>query len=159
MSGDSTAHHSPFIVHHLFRIRRLQCKHHVQQGQRTYFMQLSQQQSAQNQNDPLPNLRTGVQRDRSQDKQPIVSVRHHRQAAHPNSSSKAHAILLTKRIMHVKLLAYILNSVWFHYVSAHSSSSHSPSSYSFSSSLSLASASMPQEQVCKTFIFLHTCFM
>ena len=71
------------------------------------------------------------------------ALTNHRQAAHPNSSSKAHAILLTKRIMHVKLVAYILNSVWFHYVSAHSSSSHSPLSCSFSSSLSLASASAP----------------
>ena len=120
------------------------------------FTHLSQQQSAKNQNLALPNSRTGVQRDRSQ---AIVSVRHHRQAAHPNNGSKAHAILLTKTIMHVKLLAYILNSVWFHFVMVHSSSSHSPTSYSFSSSLSLASASMPQEQVCKTFIFLHTCFM
>ena len=101
----------------------------MQQGQRTYFMQLSQQQSAYNQNDPLPNSRTGVQRDRSQDKQPIVSVRHHRQAAHPNSSSKAHAILLTKRIMHIKLLAYILNSVWIHYVMVHSSSCYPLSSH------------------------------
>ena len=57
---------------------------------------------------------------------------HHRQAAHPNSSSKAHAILLTKRIMHVKLLAYILNSVWIHYVMVHSSSGYPSSSYSSS---------------------------
>ena len=91
----------------------------MQPGQCTYFTQLSQQQSAQNQNDLLPNSRTSVQRDRSPG---IISVQHHRQAAHPNSSSKAQAILLTKIIMHVKLLAYILNSVWFHFVMVHSSS-------------------------------------
>ena len=73
--------------------------------------------------------RTGVQRDRSQ---AIVSVRHHRQAAHPNSSSKANAILLTKTIVHVKLLAYILNSVWLHFVMVHSSSKFPYSSYSTS---------------------------
>ena len=101
----------------------------MQQGQRTYFMQLSQQQSAYNQNDPLPNSWTGVQRDRSPG---IVSVRHHMQAAHPNSSPKAQAILLTKTIMHVKLLAYILNSVWIHYIMLHSSSCCSSSSYSSS---------------------------
>ena len=75
--------------------------------------------------------RTGVQRDRSQ---AIVSVRHHRQAAHPNSSSKVHAILLTKTIMHVKLLAYVLNSVWLHFVMVHSSSKFPYSSYLSSSS-------------------------
>ena len=36
-------------------------------------------------------------------KQPIVST-HHWQAAHPNSSSKAHTKLLAKPIMHVKTI-------------------------------------------------------
>ena len=56
-------------------------------------------------------------------KQPIVSVPHHRQAAHPNSSSKAHEIL-TKRSCTSKLLTYMLNSVGLHYVMVHSSSSY-----------------------------------
>ena len=36
-------------------------------------------------------------------KQPIIST-HHWQAAHPNSSSKAHTKLLAKPIMHVKTI-------------------------------------------------------
>ena len=35
-------------------------------------------------------------------KEPIASVWHHKQPAHPHSSSKAHAISLTKTIMHFK---------------------------------------------------------
>ena len=58
-------------------------------------------------------------------KQPIVSVPHRMQAAHPNSSSRAHEILFTKTIMHVKLLAYILNSVWLQCIMMHLSSSYS----------------------------------
>ena len=66
LSGNSTAHHSR--GHHPVRIRQLQwSKHHVQQGQCTYFMQLSQQQSAHNDhNSALHYLQTSVQCDHSQ---------------------------------------------------------------------------------------------
>ena len=75
-------------------------------------------------------------------KQPIVSVPHHRQAAHPNSSSKAHEILLTKTIMHVKTTR-VHELELLQYGASLSSSIHSSSSIH------------PQAHLCKP---PHTCY-
>ena len=81
--------------------------------------------------------RTSVQLNATTKKKLIVSAPHHRQGAHPSSSSKVHEILFTKTIMHVKTTRIHVELRMAYYVSVHSSSSHPSLSYSFVLKLSL----------------------